>query len=87
MVDFTHTTKRLTKGVRRMGEISQFRPGDKAPNNGVYIEIGETGSSVKDPQQIELNAGEKFPDTSNENRVWKNKRNINRPSTQGRSGS
>ncbi|WP_047982303.1 YjzC family protein [Ornithinibacillus contaminans] len=65
-----------------MGEISQFRPGEKAPNNGIYIEIGETGSSVKDPQQIELHAGEHFPETSNKDRVWKNKRNINRPSTQ-----
>jgi hypothetical protein len=68
-----------------MGEISQFRPGDKAPNDGVYIEIGEKGSSVKDPQQIELNAGEMFPDTTNQNRVWKNKRKSNQ-STQGRAG-
>lgn len=66
--------------------MTQFRPGDKAPNNGVYIEIGETGSSVKDPQQIELNAGETFPDTTNQNRVWKNKRKSNQ-GTQGRNGA
>ncbi|RLL47723.1 YjzC family protein [Oceanobacillus piezotolerans] len=53
-----------------MGEQSQFRAGQKAPNNGVYIEIGETGSSVNDPRQVKLKAGEKFPRTYNQNRVW-----------------
>lgn len=30
-----------------MGQNRHFRPGQKAPNNGIYIEIGETGSNVK----------------------------------------
>ncbi|WP_249872322.1 YjzC family protein [Oceanobacillus saliphilus] len=67
-----------------MGEGSQFRSGDKAPNNGVYIEIGETGSNVNDPQQIKLHAGEKFPDNTNQNRIWVNKRKQHEPGVQGR---
>lgn len=57
-----------------MGERHQFDPGDKAPNNGLYIEIGEKGTSVQDPQQIQLHAGDTFPETSNQNRKWKYKR-------------
>ncbi|PGM59860.1 YjzC family protein [Bacillus sp. AFS053548] len=53
-----------------MGQAHQFRPGDKAPNNGVYVEIGETGSNVTHPKQIKLQAGEVFPDTQNHNRKW-----------------
>ncbi|MDF9780424.1 hypothetical protein OKW13_001087 [Bacillus velezensis] len=45
-----------------MGQQHQFRPGQKAPNNGVYVEIGETGSMVKNPQKIKLTVGEMFPD-------------------------
>lgn len=44
-----------------MGQQHQFRPGQKAPNNGVYVEIGETGSMVKNPQKIKLTVGEMFP--------------------------
>lgn len=33
-----------------MGQQHQFRPGQKAPNNGAYVEIGETGSMVKNPK-------------------------------------
>ncbi|GAB3061672.1 YjzC family protein [Virgibacillus ainsalahensis] len=65
-----------------MGEISQFKGGEKAPNNGIYIEVGESGSGVDDPHQIELKAGDKFPETSNNDRVWKNKRSLSRPSPQ-----
>ena len=53
-----------------MGQSRQFRAGDKAPNNGVYIEIGETGSMVNDPKQVRLEAGESFPETENQNRIW-----------------
>ncbi|MED1819886.1 YjzC family protein [Bacillus subtilis] len=53
-----------------MGQQHQFRPGQKAPNNGVYVEIGETGSMVKNPQKVHLSAGEMFPETSNHNRLW-----------------
>jgi hypothetical protein len=61
------------KGKRRfytMGQNRHFRPGQKAPNNGIYIEIGETGSNVKNPQLLKLKAGDKFPETSNHNRIW-----------------
>ena len=30
-----------------MGQNRQFHAGQKAPNNGIYIEIGETGSHSK----------------------------------------
>ncbi|MBM7599525.1 hypothetical protein JOC34_001893 [Virgibacillus halotolerans] len=53
-----------------MGEYSHFRFGQKAPNNGVYREIGETGNNVKDPKIVKLAAGEKFPQNSNHDRVW-----------------
>ncbi len=53
-----------------MGQNRQFRPGQKAPNNGVYIEIGETGSTVNNPQRLKLSAGDRFPETSNHNRLW-----------------
>lgn len=57
-----------------MGQSRQFREGQKAPNNGVYVEIGETGSTVNHPKQIKLEAGDRFPETSNQNRVWTYKR-------------
>lgn len=57
-----------------MGQNHQFKHGQKAPNNGTYVEIGETGSMVTDPQQIKLNAGDPFPETTNHNRVWTYKR-------------
>ncbi|WP_010098613.1 YjzC family protein [Ornithinibacillus scapharcae] len=40
-----------------MGEISQYRPGNKAPNNGVYIEKAKREVVVRGPQQVELNTG------------------------------
>jgi len=57
-----------------MGQKHQFKHGDKAPNNGTYVEIGETGSMVKGPKSIHLNAGQKFPSNSNADRVWTYKR-------------
>ncbi|WP_280769278.1 YjzC family protein [Salipaludibacillus daqingensis] len=53
-----------------MGQRNQFKAGDKAPNNGVYMEIGETRSMVQDPKQIHLEAGMTFPETTNKDRVW-----------------
>lgn len=53
-----------------MGQNRQFRPGQKAPNNGLYIEIGETGSNVNNPQKLKMKAGDRFPETSNHNRLW-----------------
>lgn len=61
-----------------MGERTEFRTGDKAPNNGVYIEFGETGSNVQDPEQIELQTGDTFPETTKPKRIWKNKRDLSR---------
>ncbi|WP_078595290.1 YjzC family protein [Evansella clarkii] len=57
-----------------MGQSRHFKPGDKAPNNGFYVEIGETESMVNDPQQIHLEAGERFPETKNKDRIWTYKR-------------
>lgn len=57
-----------------MGQSRQFMPGKKAPNNGVYVEIGETGSTIMNPKQIRLKAGDTFPETSNHNRKWSYKR-------------
>lgn len=53
-----------------MGQNRHFTPGQKAPNNGIYIEIGETGSNVNNPRKIKLSAGDSFPETSNQNRHW-----------------
>jgi hypothetical protein len=53
-----------------LGQQHQFRAGDKAPNNGIYIEVGETNSNVNHPKMIKLKAGEKFPRNSNHNRKW-----------------
>ncbi|NGP44556.1 YjzC family protein [Bacillaceae bacterium SIJ1] len=53
-----------------MGQNRQFTAGQKAPNNGMYVEIGETGSMVKDPKAVKLKAGESFPENTNHNRKW-----------------
>ncbi len=37
-----------------MGQNRQFHAGQKARNNGIYIEIGETGSTVNNPQRVKL---------------------------------
>jgi YjzC-like protein len=53
-----------------MGQNRQFKSGKKAPNNGVYLEVGETGDNVLNPKKIKLKAGDSFPETSNDKRVW-----------------
>ena len=53
-----------------MGQNRQFKAGQKAPNDGIYIEIGERAHSVMNPKQVRLKAGERFPENSNHNRVW-----------------
>lgn len=58
------------KEGRKMGQSHQFKSGQRAPNNGVYIEIGDTESNVKNPKRIKLKAGDRFPETSNDERVW-----------------
>ncbi|WP_110929077.1 YjzC family protein [Bacillus massiliglaciei] len=57
-----------------MGQSRQFHAGQKAPNNGIYVEIGETGSMVAEPKQVKLSAGDTFPENSNHNRLWTYKR-------------
>lgn len=57
-----------------MGQNRQFRAGQKAPNNGIYMEIGEEGDSVMNPKQVKLKAGDRFPENSNHNRKWVNRR-------------
>lgn len=58
------------KEVCTMGQNRQFKPGQKAPNNGLYIEIGDTGSTVNNPKRVRLKAGDKFPENSNDDRIW-----------------
>jgi len=53
-----------------MGQNHQFKPGQKAPNNGTYIEIGDTGSPVINPQKLYLKKGQRFPEASNHERLW-----------------
>lgn len=58
-----------------MGEHTEFRPGDKAPKNGHYMEFGEIGidTPILDPKHVKLQKGDRFPNTSNQNRKWKMK--------------
>ncbi|WEK54229.1 MAG: YjzC family protein [Candidatus Cohnella colombiensis] len=55
-----------------MGEQRQFEPGQRAPNDGEYIEMGEDSfhMGINDPQHVTLQKGEKFPKTTNHNRKW-----------------
>ena len=59
-----------------LGEQTRFDAGDKAPNDGVYIEVGvkDHHMGIEDPKQIELKKGEKFPETTNDDRKWVLKR-------------
>lgn len=62
----------LEMEVRPVGEPTEFRPGDKVPNTATYIEIGENDRimGINDPKKVELEAGQRFPETSNHNRKW-----------------
>ncbi|MDF2557095.1 MAG: YjzC family protein [Bacillales bacterium] len=53
-----------------MGQQHRFKANQKAPNNGEYIEVGETGDNVKNPKKVKLHAGDDFPETTNGNRQW-----------------
>ncbi|MFD0871800.1 Uncharacterised protein [Chlamydia abortus] len=59
-----------------MGEQTEFNTGDKAPNDGEYIEIGENDfhMGINNPKIISLKKGERFPEPSNHNRKWKRKK-------------
>ena len=58
-----------------MGEWTQFSAGDTAPNDGQYMEIGESAfhMGVNNPRIISLKKGDHFPEPSNKNRKWKRK--------------
>ncbi|KOS01713.1 YjzC family protein [Paenibacillus polymyxa] len=58
-----------------MGEKTEFEPGDKVPNDGVYMEVGEKSfhTEIQNPQQVTLERGASFPETANHNRKWKKK--------------
>ena len=53
-----------------MGQNRHFKHGQKAPNNGEYIEIGGAGSNIVNTKKIRLKAGDAFPENSNHNRHW-----------------
>jgi hypothetical protein len=56
-----------------VGERTQFNPGDHAPNNGDYMEIGENAfhMGVNNPKILTLRKGDSFPETGNHNRKWR----------------
>lgn len=58
-----------------MGERTEFNPGDRAPNAGQYIEIGENDfhMGINNPKIVTLKKGEHFPKTTNHNRKWQRK--------------
>jgi len=60
-----------------MGERTQFEPGDRAPNDGVYIEVSESRhtGSLPDLHMIRLQQGDRFPETQNKDRKWTHKKN------------
>ncbi|NBI29199.1 YjzC family protein [Chengkuizengella marina] len=55
-----------------MGEKTEFEPGDKVPNDGKYIEIGEKSfhMGITDPKIVNLKKGDHFPQNENHNRKW-----------------
>ncbi len=55
-----------------MGERSEFEAGDRAPNDGEYIEVGENQfhTGINNPKQVKLSKGDRFPENSNHERKW-----------------
>lgn len=64
----------MKKGGVTLGQSNLFHPGSKAPNNGVYVEVGENGDPVVNPKSAHLNRGDRFPETTNDARHWRRKR-------------
>ena len=57
-----------------MGEQTEYEKGDKAPNPGIYTEVGEARSfhtQIENPKRITMKKGDTFPETSNKDRKWK----------------
>lgn len=55
-----------------MGERSRYTVGQKAPNDGEYMEIGDHSvhMGINNPKHIYLKKGEHFPENTNDDRVW-----------------
>ncbi|MDF2921127.1 MAG: YjzC-like protein [Paenibacillaceae bacterium] len=55
-----------------MGEASRFTVGQQAPNDGEYMEIGNHAvhMSINNPKHVHLKKGERFPENTNDDRVW-----------------
>ncbi|WP_199616916.1 YjzC family protein [Paenibacillus alkalitolerans] len=55
-----------------MGERTELRPGDKAPNDGRYMEVGvdDFHMGIEGPQRVVMKKGQKLPDTQNPDRRW-----------------
>ncbi|KWZ84823.1 hypothetical protein B4096_0320 [Heyndrickxia coagulans] len=64
----------MKKGGVTLGQSNLFHPGSKAPNNGVYVEVGENGDPVVNPKSAHLHRGDRFPETTNDARHWRRKR-------------
>jgi hypothetical protein len=62
----------IKREVKSMGEQSRFIGGEKAPNDGYYMEVGDKAhhTGINDPQSIYLKKGARFPDPKNEDRRW-----------------
>lgn len=56
-----------------MGERKQLHPGDQAPNDGIYMETGvnDFHMGIENPATVELKKGDKLPETTNHERVWR----------------
>ncbi|MNF14221.1 hypothetical protein D3C80_2163500 [compost metagenome] len=57
-----------------MGERTEYEKGDRAPNPGIYTEVGEARSfhtEIQNPKRITMEKGDIFPDTTNKKRKWK----------------
>lgn len=59
-----------------MGERTRFESGDRAPNDGEYMEIGKNDfhMGIESPKHVYLEKGDFFPKNSNEDRLWTLKR-------------
>lgn len=66
----------LQMEVIPMGEQTRWHKGDKAPNNGIYMEAGELAHhmGIEDPKIVQLEKGDRFPENTNGDRVWVLKR-------------
>lgn len=58
-----------------MGERTEFSQGDRAPNGGEYIEVGENDfhMGINNPRHVTLEKGDPFPEPTNKDRKWKKK--------------